>query len=986
MNTFNSILSFKKSQIEESLFTSLIAQNNKNVKSFQKQAINNSHISLSEAKRINKANSISIDEDSNIIPFITSLNKLPLQDKLNNLFASVSIKELALKDKSKFDLMIDYLILLVKQDSSDMLIEEFDVYSVRLVNLLLSFYKELGSLLKRGEISIENNSISAKTRILLKNVSKFNKLFSLFLKEFSKLNQAYNDKHKTITKQLPNLFKEYFKVIEELFKLKNNSNDSNILNNTILEMLRTSNSSLDIKLLEDFIKSYFIINMTLLEYWSSSCRSYEKVLKKIVMTTFLPNIYLIKDRILLKIISLNSILTINLSNNKSEKFNSILQEFHILNNNLDLLVEPKDLNYNKEEKNKHCEVLNLDIKILENSNCGVKDNTAKSDYNKIISYSNQIFNTYTEIFFYMTKRNQAFEFDFSLLLKELNIPSAINKLVCLNRSNLDKEVILIDGLSRNEYNMYISNKITNLLKFLESLINNFSNYLSFSCYKQILDIFSSIINNKLSLLDDIQLNIRFVSFFTSVFRKLDISFSDTFDLFLSKFIFSDVILKIVTAFNKKTKDNALLVMEVEAYLEFIYQISSSNILLYLSSNIKNQIISLTEILCLLIIKEDYLFVDSLSKSSFSNIWIVKFTNTIADLNISGYLNIISIISKILNELFKNNILNKNKKTKLDNQTHDSYSILTQYKLYFELTNNQISIFNYNRAIHLEKKQKLINNILEAYKNDNNNEKVEEENSNNAINWKNEILNFYKEDNACEYNDFIKEDIAVTNINTRKSEINEINKTNMIIEEDQTAPIIERFNYDSEDKDNKEEEEDNLLGNGYSQGTNEIIERKLSNEQFNPFSYYDHPSIRRPSQSSINKASAIANDFKSRINKSKQTVEISLLGNKRENTFLEKKSNNKNGNHHNEYVSLSANTKDNNNTSKCEYSITRKQSLALLEEATSYLVNSLNVIEEDNFINKDKNEAHNNYLDRLLLKELNKRKNKESEIEVPEFNF
>ena len=389
-------------------------------------------------------------------------------------------------------------------------------------DICLKYYTKLLDNFKH-EMNQKNNLTSEKTSYRL--VLIINAL-SNFIKIFSSYQEKYNEKHKSILKQLP----QFLQVFNKLFQ-QNKQTLLNSFNKT-----------------HKIINSFFIFILTILEYYPTLLRSYQnniEIFIKDVFTIYLNsgmnnidnnlNIAIVTYVNLYKLspnlnIKFQEYLTIIINNIKyyleyfkpktiDNEENSNFKQNEVLNpkNNLFLLVE-------NNEKNKN---MNNQLPAINNSNLvqGIK----------IIQI---LFEICKNMFVHMTlSMNYEINFKelltlFSTILNTYDTFLASNK----SQSNSLSSSIIFNGLSKKNYELFLINVNEKVFDLLNYFISNYSRYIyCFNIYFE--KILNKILLNQ-KFFEEYTVHKKILELFNTVICYLYQSQPDIIDLIIYKHMYN----------------------------------------------------------------------------------------------------------------------------------------------------------------------------------------------------------------------------------------------------------------------------------------------------------------------------------------------------------------------------------------------------------------------------------------------------------------
>ena len=406
---------------------------------------------------------------------------------IDNNYLSLSYEN-EIYEKLKIDYNSDY------DEQFSNLLKNTDVISVLIMNKLISkisnfedqcikYYNLLNECFKKEmnkNITITNYN---DLIITISSLSNFFKIFSLNY-------QSYNDKFKSILKQIPQFLQLFFKLLksnfETYFNLSFNNNKPKIL------------------------ETFFILIITFINYYPNNMRPYQKTIESFLKQIFelfifnLGKINLYELKTYFITYTLLYRLSPQLSQRLQEKISNIIL-------NIKFFIEffkPKNINDNNENLKNNFELI-FDIQKLNQTNL--------IQANKIIIL---LFN-FLETIFITIPNEKYFSIDFKeifeFFLKEINDYSKLNNKFM---------GITLNGLSKKEYEIF-SNNLNNLvLTSLTFFLDNYSHFL-ISHFELIGQIYNKLLINESYLKNTI---------IYSSLLKCFISFIKTFNLYLPEII------------------------------------------------------------------------------------------------------------------------------------------------------------------------------------------------------------------------------------------------------------------------------------------------------------------------------------------------------------------------------------------------------------------------------------------------------------------
>ena len=459
-------------------------------------------------------------------------------EKLNSVFSTFKLSNPNIIENFNF------LSSLIQRTNRLLSINLLDSFCVRLINSLISFYKE---------INIETTRKSQVNIAFF--FEKANKLSASFLKVFSKLQQNYNEKQKSFLKVLPNFLKEVFKQVE---LPKSDSKNSEELKNLIL--------------------SFLIITQVLLSKFPSNVRSFESKIKE-----FLNDVisFKINDELIIKLMVINYSNLINLAINKQQKFDELLK----------IILEKI------ENLNKHATPIDVSAKMAS------KKEEENSKLNNLDDYSFSLkvyFSMIQEIILFTkttTNIKEPFEVNFNSLYDKLSPKPNF----CFLKENNPQTKLIISGLSEEEYFKFLVIELELKCDFLIFLIKNFNKSVAYVIHGKVNELFNVINSSKIRFIDyhSNEITRRFLfstlKFCTEIifacnsnFFPCTVLFKESFENFVSKFIFTDI----SGLFLNWSKEEEIL----DFYFSFLISFINSNILLYSDKYLKLNLLNLVSFL------------------------------------------------------------------------------------------------------------------------------------------------------------------------------------------------------------------------------------------------------------------------------------------------------------------------------------------------------------------------------------------------------
>ena len=323
-----------------------------------------------------------------------------------------------------------------------------------------------------------------------------------FIKIFSKNQEKYNEKHKNILKQFPQFIQLLFKLFQQKYDNLN----------------------------EKEVESFLLLILSFIEYYPTLIRNYQNFLEKIIKNIFLN--YIIKNKSNVNNIEMASIIYTNLyklSPNINNKFNDFVK--NIINNIKYYLEYFRPKSINEEEINKDIPIEEKNILFF----------LEKSDYNidnKNLIHANKVMN----ILFYLLKNifnyminNTFFEIDFDFIIYLFN--DIINSYELFYKENTTSNIVF-NGLSKNNYELFLENTNEKSLDMLIYFISNFSRYIY--CFNK---FFSKYINRILlnqNFFKYFSFHKKIISFFSIIILHFNDILSDEIDLIIYKHLYDNL--------------------------------------------------------------------------------------------------------------------------------------------------------------------------------------------------------------------------------------------------------------------------------------------------------------------------------------------------------------------------------------------------------------------------------------------------------------
>ena len=433
---------------------------------------------------------------------------------------------------SKMNLDID----LEQQNNAKIFESLLNNYSQNNINLLYFMNKLLPNISTFNDICLKyfTSLIDSFKYYMNKNMNKNKKeinnyqiiliLNSIanFIKIFSKNQEKYNEKHKNILKQFPLFLQLFFKLFQQKYDIINLNFDNEY----------------------KIIEAFFILCLAFVEYYPTLLRNYQNTIEKYIKSIFYH--YIVENNINQKTVNTAIVLYDNLYKLSPNIVNR--HQDYVLNiiNNIKYYIEyfkPKSIE--NEENNKSNKI------ILEKKNNVLFIENDKNKYenidNKNIIHADKtieiLFKLLNNIFKYMPN-NIYFDIDFNIIFSlfndVLNIYESFD-----NNNNKSKSsllMIIINGLSKKNYELFIINTNEKILDILIYLITNFSKYIY--CY----NIFFSKYINKILLnqnflkirINTFNLHIKTLTFFRVVISYFNHILPEEIDLIIYKHLYNNL--------------------------------------------------------------------------------------------------------------------------------------------------------------------------------------------------------------------------------------------------------------------------------------------------------------------------------------------------------------------------------------------------------------------------------------------------------------
>ena len=325
-----------------------------------------------------------------------------------------------------------------------------------------------------------------------------------FIKIFSQNQEKYNEKHKSILKQFP----QFIQLLFKLFQQKYNN------------------------LSKKVIESFLLLFLSFIEFYPTLLRNYQNILEITIKNIFIN--YVVGNNNDINIIEIASVIYTNLyklSPNMITRYNDYVE---IIINNIKYYMDafrPKSLN-EQDENNKRMEIENKKkLFFVEKNNDAIIDDKNLIQANKVM---NILFKLLENIFKYMINNTYFeinFDFIFSFFFEALNTYE-----IFINNKSIS--AIVINGLQKNNYELFLININENILDTLIFLISNYSRYIF--C----LNIFFSKYINKLLLnqnfFKNFLLHKKIIYFFSTIISYFYDILPDEIDVIIYKHLYNNL--------------------------------------------------------------------------------------------------------------------------------------------------------------------------------------------------------------------------------------------------------------------------------------------------------------------------------------------------------------------------------------------------------------------------------------------------------------
>ena len=325
-----------------------------------------------------------------------------------------------------------------------------------------------------------------------------------FIKIFSQNQEKYNEKHKSILKQFP----QFIQLLFKLFQQKYNN------------------------LSKKVIESFLLLFLSFIEFYPTLLRNYQNILEITIKNIFIN--YVVGNNNDINIIEIASVIYTNLyklSPNMITRYNDYVE---IIINNIKYYMDvfrPKSLN-EQDENNKRMEIENKKkLFFVEKNNNAIIDDKNLIQANKVM---NILFKLLENIFKYMINNTYFeinFDFIFSFFFEALNIYE-----IFINNKSIS--AIVINGLQKNNYELFLININENILDTLIFLISNYSRYIF--CF----NIFFSKYINKILLnqnfFKNFSLHKKIIYFFSTIISYFYDILPDEIDVIIYKHLYNNL--------------------------------------------------------------------------------------------------------------------------------------------------------------------------------------------------------------------------------------------------------------------------------------------------------------------------------------------------------------------------------------------------------------------------------------------------------------
>ena len=421
------------------------------------------------------------------------------------------------------------------QNNPDIFISILNKFSLSNINLLYFLNKLLPIIPNFNGICTKYFTILIDSFKFYMNKNKLNTTnyelvlilnsISNFIKIFSSNQEKYNEKHKNILKQFPQFLQLFFKLFQQKFDeiFINYSNKKKV------------------------IESFFILCLTFVEHYPTLMRNYQNIIENFIKNIFYK--YVVNNDIQISTVNISIVLYANLYKLSPNMIIRHQDYILIIINNIKYYMEyfrPKTIE--KEENNKNKNLNNKDILEQKNNLFYLdKDKNKIEDIdNKNIVHADKImeilFNSLNNIFNFMAN-NIYFEVDLNNIFPLfIDILSLYESLDNDNKSRSSLSMIVFNGLSKTNYELFLINTNEKIIDILIYLISTFSRYIY--CY----NIFFSKYINKILLnqkffqnsINTFNLHIKILSFFSTIISFYNHILPEEIELIIYKHLYNNL--------------------------------------------------------------------------------------------------------------------------------------------------------------------------------------------------------------------------------------------------------------------------------------------------------------------------------------------------------------------------------------------------------------------------------------------------------------
>ena len=346
---------------------------------------------------------------------------------------------------------------------------------------------------------------------------------SNFIKIFSANQEKYNEKHKSVLKQFPIFLQLFFKLFQQRL--------DDLITNYDKE--------------KKIIESFFILCLTFIEYYPTLMRNYQNIIEKFIKNIFYS--YIVQNNIDKNSVNIAIVLYVNLYKLSPNMVNR--HQDYIINiiNNIKYYMEffkPKTIDEEDNNKNN-----NNSFNLEERNNVFFIDNNKKEKKedidNKNIVHADKtmeiLFKLLNNIFKYMAS-NIYFEINFNNIFSLFNDILNIYESLDSNKSKSSLSMIVFNGLTKTNYELFLINTNEKIIDILIFLISNFSRYIY--CY----NIFFSKYINKILLnqkfykysIYTFNLHIKILSFFCTIISYFNHILPEEIELIIYKHVYNNL--------------------------------------------------------------------------------------------------------------------------------------------------------------------------------------------------------------------------------------------------------------------------------------------------------------------------------------------------------------------------------------------------------------------------------------------------------------